>query len=370
MLTIRLPRPDGREFCRTTSSSGWFHGPRVRAVVREQPPHLGVPLPRPHLFHHENTSLARVPPPTRRPASLPSLSEERCAFEALSWPQRAHHFIHGFGYSHYHVFSTTNDMALNNIGDRIASSLNDFFSPSEDARQSKFHKGEKGGGGKSASSSEKRAGAETRIPFNPEQCDWLQGALKHSLANFGAAVAEEMQAVRGIAESTKEIVDRVDNRVEGFKEQTERSMAELKNDIDELRRKVELGEAARASAEAAPQPSTPQPARPSTAQDDQDLSLGRLGNLGWDTEETELSRRSAEVLDAAQIPKENVAWTSPLTGRGGTGSAVQVKFVTPAKLQLAKARIRDLKKSYEESRYVWLDIQKSREQLRPARMIH
>lgn len=261
-------------------------------------------------------------------------------------------------------------MSLNDIGDRIASSLGERFAPGDDSRQTKFRRGEKGGDGKS---SEKRMGAETRNPFAPEQCEWLQGALKHSLASFGAAVAEEMHKVRNIAEETKSTVDKVETKVGELKAQNDRDIGDLRSDIAELKRRMELGEAASARGggpEAIAQPGTPQQPRAHVQQPTQDLSFGRLGNLGWDTEGNELARRTSKILQAANIPADNILWTSPLVGRGSRGSASQVQFRSPGALQLAKAKIRELKKSYEEGRNVWLDIQKSRDQLRPSRMTH
>lgn len=83
-----------------------------------------------------------------------------------------------------------------------------------------------------------------------------------------------------------------------------------------------------------------------------------------------MTKRCADVLQAANVPPDNIVWSSPLVGRGGRGSACQVQFRSPGALQLAKAKIRELKNSYEEGRNVWLDIQKSRDQLRPSRMTH
>lgn len=66
-------------------------------------------------------------------------------------------------------------------------------------------------------------------------------------------------------------------------------------------------------------------------------------------------------MAAANVPSDTISKTTPRVGRGTRGSAVQVKFTTASKLQLGKARIRELRRSYREGRMVLLDIQKKAE---------
>ena len=95
--------------------------------------------------------------------------------------------------------------------------------------------------------------------------------------------------------------------------------------------------------------------------------IATIGNLGWNTEAKILLERAREVL--AEVGIEQSCY-SGLSGPRREGSRAELCFNSPSDLQRAKLLVREASKQYNDGHYVWLDVKKTREEMRPARIVH
>ena len=101
-------------------------------------------------------------------------------------------------------------------------------------------------------------------------------------------------------------------------------------------------------------------------------TLVRVGNLGWDCDAITLCERFTTFMAAIEIlPSE---YDKPVAPHRG-GSHVDVLFDHPN--TVAKGKLRALAKQYSfgaeddpHRKKVWIDAKKTREEMRPARIIH
>jgi hypothetical protein len=96
-----------------------------------------------------------------------------------------------------------------------------------------------------------------------------------------------------------------------------------------------------------------------------------LGILGWDVEPQLLLERAKEVISSARIATDSITYMQPTYARG-TGSSVDIYFISGEALQQARMKIRDAQKLYhkEARKFAFLDIKKTRHEFRPARLVH
>lgn len=73
------------------------------------------------------------------------------------------------------------------------------------------------------------------------------------------------------------------------------------------------------------------------------------------------------MLAAAGVAAEDVTAFTAVTRRDGHGSRAEAMFRTEQALQSAKMRVWHVRRSYIDSKYVWLDVKKTRSELAPAR---
>ena len=94
----------------------------------------------------------------------------------------------------------------------------------------------------------------------------------------------------------------------------------------------------------------------------------RMGNLGWDAPADQVLVQAKKVLEDAGVNKDDF---SCLSAARDKGSIVSLTFNSAELLQDTKRKIRSLKiKAPGCEIFVWLDVEKSRNELRPARLIH
>ena len=155
-------------------------------------------------------------------------------------------------------------------------------------------------------------------------------ALKTSAENAAKAKVEEVMA-EGLAQ--------VDTRVKAATEAAEAAVVK----------------ASQAAVQAVPVPSTQE--QPVTA---------TLGSLGYDCTEVEICQLAAKPLLQADVPKE---WHhEPHTLRDDKLSCVQVELRNIKLLLAAGRRIRKQRMKFPNTRSsVWLDVQKTEEELRPGK---
>lgn len=94
----------------------------------------------------------------------------------------------------------------------------------------------------------------------------------------------------------------------------------------------------------------------------------RLGNVGWDMPSDVLLNRATDILRDLGVVDTVVSMAASVS-KAGVGSSVEILFDSPSSLQAAKFKLKT-KVTQVEERRVWLDIKKSRSELRPARLIH
>lgn len=69
-------------------------------------------------------------------------------------------------------------------------------------------------------------------------------------------------------------------------------------------------------------------------------AVARIGGIGWDSPAPLLMERGKTVLTRAGVDQADVSAMAPVTSRSGTGSSVQVAFVTVAALERARVQVR------------------------------
>ena len=95
--------------------------------------------------------------------------------------------------------------------------------------------------------------------------------------------------------------------------------------------------------------------------------IARIGNLGWNTTESVILDRAREVLTAAGVDPSEY---NGLSATRREGSLAELCFNSPQQLQRARLLVKTVNKTYVDDRHVWLDVKKSRAELRPARIVH
>ena len=94
----------------------------------------------------------------------------------------------------------------------------------------------------------------------------------------------------------------------------------------------------------------------------------RMGGLGWDTDAATLVARAKDVLQRANVEARGLV---ALCQAGGTGSAVQGCCPDGEEVRVGRLAVAELQIKFENCRGVaWMDAQKTRKELRPARIIH
>jgi hypothetical protein len=95
-----------------------------------------------------------------------------------------------------------------------------------------------------------------------------------------------------------------------------------------------------------------------------------IGGLGWDEPPAVLSQLATEVLTAAGVDPASYCGLAPKTSRQGFGSMVELVFFSPAQLTRAKFMVKAVAKSGRGGKPIWLDAQRTRDEMRPARIVH
>ena len=96
-----------------------------------------------------------------------------------------------------------------------------------------------------------------------------------------------------------------------------------------------------------------------------------LGNLGWDDTPDTIVERAKTVLESARVPGDS--YKNLKASFRGSGSAAELEFGTPQLLREAAKKVEDLEQSFRsvegKPKPVWLAPRKSKEELKPSRMV-
>ena len=191
-----------------------------------------------------------------------------------------------------------------------------------------------------------------------EDSAWVTELVGSVATMMAKKTDERLSAVEGRVDVHDVMLAEVQKQLEEEKKERAALVAE----IAQLRKKVEAAPAAAARSAARGS----RDARPP-----EERTAARLGGLGWDTPELELVVRAKAALDAAAVDSSTYQGLSPACRPGGKGSACELHFSTPDALALARSLIRvaQHKATQSSPTCVWLDVQKSREELRPSRCV-
>lgn len=100
-------------------------------------------------------------------------------------------------------------------------------------------------------------------------------------------------------------------------------------------------------------------------------AVARIGGIGWDSRAVVLREPGKTVLPRAGVDPADASAMAPVTSRSGTGSSVQVAFVTVAALERARAQVRAAAVVFEgQPREAWLDHQRSLQESTLVRAVH
>lgn len=238
----------------------------------------------------------------------------------------------------------------------VVRGLQTWFQPEGKAPARKRTRAPNGGGAAGSSGSD---GEVLRNPFGEHQSEWLKTVLQNTFENFGADVAKRFEAVEGRADNHESRIQALEQRLENsskkFEERWKAHETKVQKEAEERKREEE-----RLRVDAGHQRAPPPELR----------TMARMGNLGWDTPDTQLIERARTVLQTARVEESAYTELVPATGRAGTGSSVQIAFVSAERLQRARMAVRAAGVSFGGGRRAWLDVQKTRDELRPARAVH
>ena len=97
-------------------------------------------------------------------------------------------------------------------------------------------------------------------------------------------------------------------------------------------------------------------------------TYGRIGNLGWDSESATILKNAKAALQKIGIGEDEYSCLSAVRDKGSIAS---LTFKNPQRLQEAKRLMRAEKFRVQGiEKEVWVDVEKSRAELKPARLIH
>ena len=246
--------------------------------------------------------------------------------------------------------AAANGSLLNKLGDRVTHAAGNFWVAMQEVKspQSKAGRVE--------------SPPPDHVPFTKQQVSFLERAMTSvSIAStnaFGHACQEKFDEVdRNILENkneTAKLREDFDEHIKEYREyrkQSAKQVEQAKKELQEHRSQRPDSASASASRETPARSTVRHLSRddfpPSSLPPMEMRSKGKLLNLGWNLDETELVSRAKDVLTEAGISpeqyKEPWADFSP-------GSAVWVPFETPIEFRNARTKIRNLQKTFPNAR--------------------
>ena len=98
-------------------------------------------------------------------------------------------------------------------------------------------------------------------------------------------------------------------------------------------------------------------------------TIAVIGNLGWDTPRSVIMERAKQVFTDAGVSPESFSSLCAITFKDDKGSTAQLCFNQPAQLQVAGLAVRALNRTYQQGRYVFLDVRKELSEWRPGQIV-
>ena len=250
-------------------------------------------------------------------------------------------------------------MALNKIGDQVTKNIRSIFVPEATSPAQKRER--RDDSETAAKSGQVRpVSPVAKVPFSAQQINWMGNAVALSneatLKIFGAHIEERFHAVESELTTQGQAIDQLKAKVDALESKVSPPDPELRSQVSQLQTQVQ---AIRAG-------------EPSTLQTtDVPHGLKRhavIGNLGWDAERDVVEERAVQILTQAGVTPDSY---TNLSATRDKGSMVELWFNDPQELQRTRLTIRTLRKKFAGAdKSAWLDVKKTREQLKPQRMFH
>lgn len=228
-----------------------------------------------------------------------------------------------------------------------------FFS-GFDSEMNKFF-GITGRNSTTGSPTPKRNTSDKQAPFTTEQASWMQEGVGAAFNAFGAVIETKFSQFEQDMNAK-------------LKAQSEAN-AEILKEVKEL--KAEVAQVQAASV-ARVESSTRTQANIASAPEAQSIpyelrTVARIGNLGFETPSIEIETRAKSILSEAGITPDMYLGLSDVRQKG---SLAELAFHDPNNLQKARLAIHAMSKSFVDGKFVWLDVKKTSQELKPTRIMH
>ena len=267
-------------------------------------------------------------------------------------------------------------MALNVLGDSIVSEVRTLFSQPRGSSQAAAGSKKKKKArtqDEPSPSLEFESEAESSAVFTEDQAAWLGETMSSVSQVLARAVSTQIARVEkrldGNERATRQALDAAGSAAEAAEAlsaragKAEERMTAFEAELKALR---EQGEAQAKELAAARLRAVASPARPTRngavadAAVSEPRTAARIGNLGWDTPDTELVERATTLLTKASVPEGSWQALCAACRPGGTGSMCDLQFTDERSLLVAKGLIRNANMTFGDApRAAWLDIKKT-----------
>lgn len=187
------------------------------------------------------------------------------------------------------------------------------------------------------------------VPVAPATAEWVQDVVGAGITTVATKMHERLLPIESELITHQEKIEKIDTTLQAHKDA-----------IEDLQRKFE-GLSARTQAQ--------QPSPPVQESIPHELRCHAvIGGLGYDTPAETLIERAKQLLTEARIPAESYYDIKAM--REGPGSMCEMYFKEAGMLTKAKWAVSTLKKCVHGNKPAWLDAKKTKQELRPARMVH
>lgn len=208
-------------------------------------------------------------------------------------------------------------------------------------------------------------------PAPSADAEWLEAALRVSLATFGEPVEVRPRGVEGGVKAACSTAAQASAAAEvamatgtAAAQDAAAALSEVRRHdaaMDEMQRQLA---AMKVDIEAVA--NRPNVEGPSSAE----KCVARVANLAWGTEESVLVSRARETLQRVGVPDAAYPTVAPMITRTRLGSAAEVWFSTEKDLAFARLAVRAARQEYVQGRPVWLDRKQTKEESAPIRGVH
>ena len=204
-----------------------------------------------------------------------------------------------------------------------------------------------------------------------EVSELIQGGMNGLAQVVGAKLQQQgarLDSLEKAMDDNQNLTKKVISDVQALDGKITDGMEEMKKNTEEMRQLINATKkmhiAAPADSNAGVRPATSS----QTAGSCGPRTVARMGNLGFDTPGAEIVKRAKEALIAANVPAETCGAVAAV--RRDQGSAAEIVFMSEQALKAASIAVRAQELTYVPGKYVWVNVAQTREERKPARIVH